>query len=167
MPWPFLDRHDLLRQADTQASLLWKAKRGIQAQNCIFWNITWFGSYEHHMNSVPLNWFFFFFTLRANANLCGKTPSEEVERFTRRTRGETKRRFANLKVAFEDEQKVEKDERIRSIVKKIEEKEKQMIRQKKRLVKSKAESVIESKAGTDGEDSKVKEIKQTKANQSI
>ena len=42
-----------------------------------------------------------------------------------------------------------------------------MIRQKKRLVKSKAESVIESKAGTDGEDSKVKEIKQTKANQGI
>ena len=65
-------------------------------------------------------------------------------------------------MAFEDEQKVEKDERIRSIVKKIEDKEKQMIRQKKRLVKSKAESVIESKAGTDGEDSKVKEIKQTK-----
>ena len=61
-------------------------------------------------------------------------------------------------MAFEDEQKVEKDERIRSIVKKIEDKEKQMIRQKKRLVKSKAESVIESKAGTDGEDSKVKEM---------
>ena len=59
-------------------------------------------------------------------------------------------------MAFEDEQKVEKDERIRSIVKKIEDKEKQMIRQKKRLVKSKAESVIESKVGTDGEDSKVK-----------
>ena len=70
-------------------------------------------------------------------------------------------------MAFEDEQKVEKDERIRSIVKKIEEKEKQMIRQKKRLVKSKAESVIESKAGMDGEDSKVKEIKETKANQGI
>ena len=58
MPWPFLDRHDLLRQADTQASLLWKAKRGIHAQNCIFWKTTWFGSYQHHMNSVPLNWFF-------------------------------------------------------------------------------------------------------------
>ena len=58
MPWPFLDRHDLLRQADTQASLLWKAKRGIHALNCIFWKTTWFGSYEHHMNSVPLNWFF-------------------------------------------------------------------------------------------------------------
>ena len=70
-------------------------------------------------------------------------------------------------MAFEDEQKVEKDERIRSIVKKIEEKEKQMIRQKKRLVKSKVESVIESKAGMDGEDSKVKEIKETKANQGI
>ena len=58
-------------------------------------------------------------------NISATAAADEVEeRFTRRTRGEAKKRFANLKVAFEEEEKVEKDKRIEKIVKKMEEGEK-------------------------------------------
>ena len=81
---------------------------------------------------------------------------EEGERFTRRTRGEARKRFANLKVAFKDDEKVEKDRRIGKIVKKLKEKEKQSQRQKKRSAKAKAELAIDNKAGgVDTEESKV------------
>ena len=86
------------------------------------------------------------------------TEEDEGERFTRRTRGEAKKRFANLKVAFEEDEKVEKDKRIGRIVKKMEEKEKQCQRQKKRSAKAKAKVAIDNKeVGADTEESKEKE----------
>ena len=72
-----------------------------------------------------------------------------------------KRRFANLKVAFEEDAKAEKDQRIGKIVKKMEEREKQSQRQKKRFTKKakQAEIAIDNKpgAGSDTEESAVNE----------
>ena len=83
--------------------------------------------------------------------------AEEEERFTRRTRGDARKRFANLKVAFEEVEKGEKDKRIGKIVKKMVDKERQSVRQKKRIVKLQAEfSKNDETAET--EDSKVKDV---------
>ena len=106
----------------------------------------------------------FFFTSATQKSKCksvgniSKTEEEEEgERFTRRTRGEARKRFANLKVAFKDDEKVEKDKRIGKIVKKLKEKEKQSQRQKKRSAKAKAELAIDDNkaGGVDTEESKV------------
>ena len=83
--------------------------------------------------------------------------AEEEERFTRRTRGDARKRFANLKVAIEEVEKGEKDKRIGKIVKKLENKERQSVRQKKRLVKFQAELTKDDEAA-ETDDSKVKEL---------
>ena len=100
-------------------------------------------------------------------NVSSYAAEEVEERFTRRTRGEAKKRFANLKVAFEEEEKVEKDKRIGRIVKKMEDAEKkQSRRQKKIFAKESKETRISNKApaapageaaGPATEESKVKE----------
>ena len=83
--------------------------------------------------------------------------AEEEERFTRRTRGDARKRFANLKVAFEEVEKGEKDKRIGKIVKKMEDKERQSVRQKKRLVKFQAE-LTKNDETAETDDSKVKDL---------
>ena len=97
-------------------------------------------------------------TFKSNAHPWEDIASaEEEERFTRRTRGDARKRFANLKVAFEEVEKGEKDKRIGKIVKKMEDKERQSVRQKKRLVKFQAE-LTKNDETAETDDSKVKDL---------
>ena len=97
-------------------------------------------------------------TFKSNARLEEDiATAEEEERFTRRTRGDARKRFANLKVAFEEVEKGEKDKRIGKIVKKLENKERQSVRQRKRLVKFQAELTKDAEE-TETEDSKVNDL---------
>ena len=97
-------------------------------------------------------------TFKSNAHPWEDIASaEEEERFTRRTRGDARKRFANLKVAFEEVEKGEKDKRIGKIVKKMEDKERQSVRQKKRIVKFQAE-LTKNDETAETDDSKVKDL---------